>query len=83
MGLSSEFLAMLRCPESRQALIYFPEGEDGGAFLFCPDSRLRYRIDDADLPILIIDEAERVSEDESRRLLARARELGLDAPAGA
>jgi uncharacterized protein YbaR (Trm112 family) len=85
MALSPELLAILRCPESKDELIYFPEGErtSAGAFLFCPASRLRYRIDEPDLPIMLIDEAERVSEDESRRLVARARELGLDVPAGA
>jgi uncharacterized protein YbaR (Trm112 family) len=85
MALSPEFLAVLRCPESKDELIYFPEGEgnQAGAFLFCPTSRLRYRIEEPDLPIMLIEEAERVSEDETRRLVARARELGLDVPASA
>lgn len=83
MALSPQFLAILRCPESKDELIYFADGEgaQAGAFLFCPTSRLRYRIEEPDLPIMLIDEAERLSEDESQRLVARARELGLDVPA--
>jgi uncharacterized protein YbaR (Trm112 family) len=47
--------------------VYF-ESEN---FLFCPESRLKYRIED-DIPVMLIEEAERVSEAEAAALLARA-----------
>lgn len=84
MALSSELLDILRCPESKKELIYFPEGEADHAspFLFCPASRLRYPVEQ-DIPVMLVDEAERLSRDDARRLVARARELGLGVPADA
>lgn len=80
MELAAELLAILRCPESRGTLIYFPKGESGedetGGFLFCPESRLRYRIDDG-IPVMLVDEAERLDEGGAATLVARAGELGL------
>jgi uncharacterized protein YbaR (Trm112 family) len=73
---------MIVCPASRAPLIYFAGGERGDqpeqAFLFCPTSQLRYRIDD-DIPVLLVDEATRLTPAESARLATRARELGLTA----
>ena len=73
MSLDPAHLALLVCPESKQPLLYVPDGVAGpGESLFCPASRLRYRIDDG-IPILLIDEAERLDEEEAaklRRLLA-------------
>ena len=49
MPLPPELLAVLACPESKAPLLYFAGGEAGdqpaAAFLFCPTSRLRYRIE--------------------------------------
>ncbi|HEU5058245.1 MAG TPA: Trm112 family protein [Kofleriaceae bacterium] len=67
MPLDPEHLALLVCPESKQPLLYVPAGVPGGEALFCPASRLRYRIDDG-IPILLIDEAERLDEGEAERL---------------
>ena len=70
MALSRELLEILVCPESREPLIYFPDGDprDGGApFLFCPASRLAYRIDD-DIPVMLVEEATRMSPSEATRL---------------
>ena len=64
MALSQELLDILVCPESKQALVYF--ADEG--FLFCPESRLKYRIED-DIPVMLVDEAElqsRRTELESR-----------------
>ena len=62
MPLDPDHLALLVCPESKQPLLYVPAGVAGpGESLFCPASRLRYRIDDG-IPILLIDEAERLDE---------------------
>lgn len=80
MELAQDLLDTLACPESRQPLIYFRRGEDDDnldeAFLFCPSSLLRYRIDDG-IPVLLVDEAERLDEVAGKRLIDRARELGL------
>lgn len=88
MALSEDLLAMLRCSESKKELIYFPHGEtpgDGGGenvepFLFCPASRLRYPIAENDLPVMLVEEATRVDDSESARLVAVAQKLGLSVP---
>lgn len=81
MSLSSELLAILRCPESKQELIYFPDGLDADPqpFLLCPASRLRFGFDNG-IPVMLADEALRVDESTCQGLLARARELGLPMP---
>ena len=66
-GLEAELLDILVCPESKRPLIYFEE--DG--FLFCPESKLKYRVDDG-IPVMLIEEAERLSDEEAQALLARA-----------
>ena len=75
MPLSPDLLAVLACPESKAPLLYFADGEDGkspdDAFLFCPTSRLRYRIE-GDIPVLLVEEAERISEAAGAALVARA-----------
>jgi uncharacterized protein YbaR (Trm112 family) len=79
MALSNDLLSILRCPESKQPLVYFNQaGSSGGSgsFLFCPSSRLKFRVDDG-IPVMLVDEAERVSEAEATRLVAEARRLGL------
>lgn len=67
MSLDPELLEILVCPESRKPLVYFADEQ----FLFCPDSRLKYRVEDG-IPVMLVEEAERLSEDEGRLLLARA-----------
>ena len=75
MSLPSWLTEILVCPESKQPLLYFePEG-----FLFCPASRLRYRVEE-DIPVLLVEEAEQVSEEEAGQLERIARERGLGAP---
>jgi hypothetical protein len=44
--------------------------------LFCPASRLKYRIDQG-VPVLLVDEATEVSEAESAQLMKKAKDLGL------
>ena len=72
MALDPELLEILRCPRSRAPLIYF----ESEGFLFCPESRLRYPVED-DVPVMLVDEAEEVDEATGRALLSRAEELGL------
>jgi len=78
--LPPDLVEVLVCPKSKEKLLYFPRGEantaDSEAFLFCPASRLRYRID-AGVPVMLVEEAAEVSASEATRLVTRARELGL------
>lgn len=59
--LDPEFLAMLVCPESRKPLIL------KGDKLYCKESRKAYRIDDG-IPILLVEEAIRISDAELAEL---------------
>ena len=81
--LAATLVDILVCPKSKHPMIYFPRGErdrdEAEAFLLCPASRLSYRID-ADVPILLVDEARELPAAEITRLIARARELGLRVP---
>jgi uncharacterized protein len=72
MPLAPELLAVLVCPKSKQPLVYF----EAEAFLLCPASRLRYRIED-EVPVLLVDEATELAEAEVTRLIANARSRGL------
>ncbi|HEV7730526.1 MAG TPA: Trm112 family protein [Candidatus Binatia bacterium] len=65
MALHKELLDILACPESKQPLVYFEQE----SFLFCPASRLKYKIVD-DIPIMLIDEAERLDEAAAAALVA-------------
>lgn len=82
--LPADLLAVLACPKSKQPLIYFPRGEgddsEGTAFLVCPTSRLRYRVD-AGVPVMLVEEAEELTQAAVTALISRARELGLPVPA--
>jgi len=71
MTLSSELLAVLACPEDKGPLLYF--GDDG---LYNPRLQRRYLITDG-IPIMLIDEAEAVSDDDHAALLARAESEGI------
>jgi uncharacterized protein YbaR (Trm112 family) len=81
--LPDALLAVLACPKSKKPLVYFPRGEAGDdearAFLLCPASRLRYRIDDG-VPVMLVEEAEELAGAEVDRLVAKARSLGLAVP---
>ena len=72
MTLSTELLAVLACPEDKGPLLYF--GDDGG--LYNPRLQRRYVIKDG-IPIMLIDEAEAVSDDDHAALLARAEAEGI------
>jgi uncharacterized protein YbaR (Trm112 family) len=80
MPLARDLLDILVCPETKQPLVYFPRGEgdddESKGFLFCPGSRRKYRIDDG-IPVMLVDEADKLGEAEAERLVVRARELGL------
>ena len=78
MPVEKHLLEILRCPESRGELIYFSEANagDGEEFLFCPRSKLRYRIDEG-IPVMLIDDAQRLDDEACAALNAQASELGL------
>jgi uncharacterized protein YbaR (Trm112 family) len=72
VALDARLLEILVCPKSRAPLIYF-EAEE---FLFCPESRLRYRIEDG-VPVMLIEEAEELDPARCRELMDLARQRGI------
>lgn len=72
MTLDPELLEILACPESKAPLVHF-EKEN---FLFCPTSRLKYAIKDG-IPVMLVDQAERLSEAEAAKLVDEAKKRGL------
>jgi uncharacterized protein len=67
--LDAKLLTILVCPADRGPLVYVNE------ILYNPRLRRAYRIED-DIPVLLIDEATTVSDDDHARLMAAAD--GLD-----
>jgi uncharacterized protein YbaR (Trm112 family) len=72
MALNEKLLEVLACPEDKGPLLYFQD-EDA---LYNPRLKRRYAIKD-DIPIMLIDEAETVTDDENARLLAKAEADGI------
>lgn len=77
MALDPLLLEVLACPVDKGPLYYL---EDVGV-LYNPRRRLRYRIDDG-IPVMLVEEAIEVDEDEHRRLLERAAVDGLVSGSG-
>jgi uncharacterized protein len=65
--LDDSLLAILVCPADRGPLLLFED-----ELLYNPRLRRAYRIEDG-IPVLLIDEARDVDDDEHARLMARAR----------
>jgi len=72
MALDPQLLEILACPDDKGPLLYF-EDED---CLYNPRLKRRYAIRD-DIPIMLIDEAETVTDDEHARLTAKAEAQGI------
>jgi uncharacterized protein YbaR (Trm112 family) len=72
MALDPKLLEILACPEDKGPLLYFAD-EDA---LYNPRLKRRYLIED-DIPIMLIDEAQSVSDEEHARLLAKAEADGI------
>ena len=70
--LDPMLLEILACPEDKGPLVYFTD-EDS---LYNPRLRRRYAIRDG-IPVMLIDEAETVSDAEHERLTAKAAAEGL------
>lgn len=67
MPLDPQLLEILACPEDKGPLLYFVDE----SALYNPRLKRRYRIDDG-IPVMLVDEAETVGDDEHARLLAKA-----------
>ncbi|MEO1056649.1 MAG: Trm112 family protein [Actinomycetota bacterium] len=65
MALTPQLLEILACPDDKGPLYYLePE-----ALLYNPRLQRSYRIDD-DIPVMLIDEAATVDDEEHARLMA-------------
>ncbi len=72
MALDPQLLDILACPDDKGPLLYFAD-EDA---LYNPRLKRRYRIDEG-IPVMLIDEAESVNDDEHARLLSKAEAEGI------
>ena len=72
MALDPQLLEILACPDDKGSLLYF-ESEQA---LYNPRLKRRYAIRD-DIPIMLVDEAETVSDTEHDRLVAKAEAEGI------
>ena len=72
MALDPLLLEVLACPEDKGPLLYF-EDEDR---LYNPRLRRSYEIRD-DIPVMLIDEATTVGDQEHDRLMAKASAQGV------
>ena len=72
MALDPKLLEILACPEDKGPLLYFRDEQA----LYNPRLKRRYAIRD-DIPIMLIDEAETVGDDEHARLTAKAEADGV------
>ena len=68
--VDDSLLSILVCPADRGPLVLVDLGD--GELLYNPRLRRAYRIEDG-IPVLLIDEARDVDDDEHARLMARAR----------
>jgi uncharacterized protein len=67
--IDETLLSILVCPADRGPLVLV--GKDDEALLYNPRLRRAYRIEDS-IPVLLVDEAIEVDDDEHARLMAQA-----------
>lgn len=72
MALDPQLLEILACPEDKGPLLYF-EDED---LLYNPRLKRGYEVRDG-IPIMLVDEARSVSDEEHQRLMAKADAEGI------
>ncbi len=72
MALDPQLLEILACPEDKGPLLYFTDE----SALYNPRLHRRYAVRD-DIPIMLVDEAETVSDTEHERLVAKAEAEGI------
>ena len=73
MSLDPTLLSILACPEDKGPLYYL--ADEG--LLYNPRLRRTYEIRD-DIPVMLIDEASSVDDDEHRRLMAIVDAQGIE-----
>ncbi len=67
--LDETLLSILVCPADRGPLLLVREGDE--QLLYNPRMRRAYRVEDG-IPVLLVDEATDVGDDEHAQLMARA-----------
>ncbi len=67
--IDEALLSILVCPADRGPLVLVGKGDE--ELLYNPRLRRAYRIEDS-IPVLLVDEAVEVSDEEHARLMARA-----------
>jgi uncharacterized protein YbaR (Trm112 family) len=72
MSLDARLLEILACPEDKGPLLYF-SSENA---LYNPRSKRRYAVKD-DIPVMLLEESQVVSEAEHTRLLDKAKAEGI------
>ena len=72
MALDPKLLEILACPEDKGPLLYFEDEQS----LYNPRLKRRYEIND-DIPNMLVDEAQTVSDAEHDRLIAKAQADGI------
>jgi uncharacterized protein YbaR (Trm112 family) len=71
-SLDPRLLAILACPEDKGPLLYFAD-EDS---LYNPRLKRRYEVRDG-IPVMLVDEAVTVDDDEHQRLVDKAASDGI------
>ncbi len=71
--LDPRLLEILACPEDKGPLLYFADEKS----LYNPRLHRRYEVRDG-IPVMLIDEAESVSDEEHQRLLTKAEADGVE-----
>ncbi|HMK64020.1 MAG TPA: Trm112 family protein [Acidimicrobiales bacterium] len=72
MPLDPLLLEVLACPEDKGPLLYFADEER----LYNPRLHRSYAVRDG-IPVMLVDEAESVSDEEHRRLMTKAESEGV------
>ncbi len=72
MSLDPLLLDILACPEDKGPLYYLADEQA----LYNPRLKRRYRVDD-DIPIMLVEESETVSDEEHARLMAKVEAGGI------
>ena len=72
MALDPQLLEILACPEDKGPLLYFEDEE----LLYNPRLKRSYPVRDG-IPIMLVDEATAVSDEEHERLTAKAAAEGI------
>jgi uncharacterized protein YbaR (Trm112 family) len=72
VALDPKLLEILACPDDKGPLLYFTDEQS----LYNPRLKRRYEVQD-DIPNMLVDESETVSDAEHERLVAKAQADGI------